>query len=114
MSEHDTVTGEAETERRLRQALDAVASGVRTRPDAYERALAEWRRRERRRRLIGLLLACLIFALADGIGLWALNHSGGRSGSHDRVVFDAPPPAVPNPGTHPARQPPAPSDPLRP
>jgi hypothetical protein len=97
MSDHDTMAGEAETERRLRQALDAVASGVRTRPDAYERALAEWRRRERRRRLIGLLLACLIFALADGIGLWALNYSSIRPGPADRVVFDAPPPAVPHP-----------------
>lgn len=95
MSDHDTVAGEAETERRLRQALDAVASGVRTRPDAYERALAEWRRRERRRRLAGLLLACLIFALADGIGLWALNHGSTHPGLQDPVVFDAPPPAVP-------------------
>jgi hypothetical protein len=96
MSDHDTMAGEAETERRLRQALDAVASGVRTRPDAYERALAEWRRRERRRRLVGLLLACLIFALADGIGLWALNRSS-NPGRQDRVVFDAPPPVVPQP-----------------
>jgi hypothetical protein len=113
MSEYGTVTGEAETERRLRQALDAVAAGVRTRPDAYEQALAEWRRRERRRRLTGLLLACLIFAIADGIGLWALNRSSTHPGGQDRVVFDAPAPAVPNPATHPGPHPstPIPSTP---
>ena len=41
---------DSETVQRLREALDAVAGEVRTRPDAYERALGEWRRRERRRR----------------------------------------------------------------
>jgi hypothetical protein len=106
MSEHDTATNDAETERRLRQALDAVASGVHTKSDAYERALTEWRRRERRRRLIGLLLACLIFAIADGIGLWALNRSTAHPAGQHRVVFDAPPPAVP--------QPQAPPNPLHP
>jgi hypothetical protein len=79
-----------ETAQRLREALDAVAGGVRTSPDAYERALAEWRRRERRRRITAVLLAAALVAGADGIGLWALN----RTGNHGPVVFDAPPPAV--------------------
>ena len=79
-----------DTAQRLRQALDAVADGVHSRPDAYQRALAEWRRRERRRRLIGLVLAALLVTAADGIGLWALN----RSAAPASVVFDAPPPAV--------------------
>ena len=79
-----------ETEQRLREALDAVAGGVRTSPDAYERALHEWRRRERRRRVLALLLAALLVAGADVVGLWALNRSSG----HGSVVFDAPPPAV--------------------
>jgi len=82
---------DAETAQRLRQALDAVAGGVHTRPDAYQRALAEWRRRERRRRLVGVLLACLLLAAADGVGLWALNHAPPPAS----VVFDAPPPALP-------------------
>jgi hypothetical protein len=81
---------EQETADRLREALDAVAGGVRPRPDAYERALGEWRRRERRRRATALLLAALLVAGADGVGLWALNRTGG----HGSVVFDAPPPAV--------------------
>ncbi len=79
-----------ETAQRLREALDAVAGGVQPRPDAYERALAEWRRRERRRRLTAVLLAALLVGGADAVGLWAL----GRSASHGPVVFDAPPPAV--------------------
>jgi hypothetical protein len=84
-----------EVSERLRQALGAVADGVHPRPDAYLRALTEWRRRERRRRLVGLLLACLVLAVADGIGVWALNHAT----SSTPVIFDAPPPAVaPGPG----------------
>lgn len=89
--------GGTDTERRLRVALDAAVADVRPRPDAYARALAEWRRRERRRRLIGLLLACFVFALADGVGLWALNRSS-HAGPHGGVVFDAPalvPPQLP-------------------
>ena len=79
-----------DTADRLRQALGAVADGVQARPDAYQRALSEWRRRERRRRLIGLVLACLVVATADVVGVWALNHSAPGAS----VVFDAPPPAM--------------------
>ena len=75
---------------RLRDSLGAVAEGVRPSPDAYERALHQWRRRERRRRLAGVLLAAVLIAGADGVGLWALN----RSAPTGPVVFDGPAPAV--------------------
>lgn len=81
---------EQETAERLRDALDAAVGGVRSRPDAYQRALREWRRRERRRRVAALLLAAALVAGADAVALWAL----GRSASTVPVVFDAPPPAV--------------------
>jgi ferric-dicitrate binding protein FerR (iron transport regulator) len=81
---------------RLRDSLGAVAGGVRPSPDAYERALGQWRRRERRRRLAGVLLAAVLVAGADGVGLWALNHSAsaGPSTPAGPVVFDGPAPAV--------------------
>ena len=84
------MTPESELADRLRDSLGAVAGGVRPSPDAYERALAQWRRRERRRRLAAVLLAALLIAGADGVGLWVLNQSA-PSGP---VVFDGPPPAV--------------------
>lgn len=75
---------------RLREALGAVAGTVRPSPDAYQRALADWRRRERRRRLVGLAVATLLLTAADGAGLWALN----RSAPQAPVVFDAPAPVL--------------------
>jgi hypothetical protein len=88
-------SGTADAADRLRQTLVAVADGVQARPDAYRRALAEWRRRERRRRLIGVVLACLAVVGADVVGadvvgVWTLNHSAPPAS----VVVDAPPPAV--------------------
>lgn len=84
------MTPESEMAERLRDSLGAVAGGVRPSPDAYERALTQWRRRERRRRLAGVLLAAVLVAAADGVGLWALNQSAPAG----PVVFDGPPPAV--------------------
>jgi hypothetical protein len=81
---------QTETGQRLRDALGAAADGVSSSPDAYERALREWRRRERRRRLTAVVLAAVVVAGADAVGLWALN----RSDSGGSVVFDSPPPAV--------------------
>ncbi len=74
---------------RLRDTLDTLAGGVQPRPDAYERALREWRRRDRRRRLVAVAVAAAVVAAADGVGLWALNHAH----STPPVVFDGPPPA---------------------
>jgi ferric-dicitrate binding protein FerR (iron transport regulator) len=83
------MTPETEMADRLRDSLGAVANRVQPSPDAYERALTQWRRRERRRRLAAVLLAVLLIAGADGVGLWALN----RSAPTGPVVFDGPAPA---------------------
>lgn len=71
-------------EERLRDAFDALSTGVRAEPNRYPKELAEWRRRERRRRLLVAILAAAVFALADIIGLWALSQA-----SADRhIIFD--------------------------
>jgi len=75
-------------EDRLREALDALATGVTADPDAYRRVRAEWRRRERRRRLVLAILVAVVFTLADVLGLWALNRAD--PGSH--IIFDDPAP----------------------
>lgn len=72
------------TEDRLRETLDALAAGIEPAPPAYKEARAQWRRRERRRRLILALLIAIVFALADLIGLWALN----QTRDHDPIIFD--------------------------
>ena len=76
------------TEDRLRDALDALATGVTPDPDAYRRVSAEWRRRERRRRLVLAILVAVVFAVTDAVGLWALNRAD--AGSH--IIFDDPAP----------------------
>ena len=73
---------ETESVERLREALGAMAGTVRTSPDAYERALRDWRRRERRRRLTGLAVAAVLLAAADGVGLWALNRIKAACAKH--------------------------------
>jgi hypothetical protein len=74
------------TDERLREAFDALAAGVRTDPDAYRRASAGWRRRDRRRRLILAILAALVFAAADAVGLWALS----QADPNTHVIFSDP------------------------
>jgi hypothetical protein len=64
-----------ETADQLRDVFDALTITVRGKPDSYPKALAGWRRRERRRRLVVAILATVIFALADIIGLWALSNA---------------------------------------
>jgi hypothetical protein len=76
-------------EERLRDVLGTLADQVSASPEAYRRAEAEWRRRERRRRTVVIALASVLIAVADVVGLWALNNA--RSGAP--VVFDGPPPA---------------------
>jgi hypothetical protein len=71
---------------RLREALDALASGVRADPDAYRRASAGWRRRYRRRRLVLAILAAVVFAAADAVGLWALS----QADPNTHVIFSDP------------------------
>jgi hypothetical protein len=59
----------------LRAVFDALTSSVQGTPDGYPKALAQWRRRERRRRLVLAILAAVVFALANAIGLWALSNA---------------------------------------
>ncbi|MEV0635482.1 hypothetical protein AB0I77_11035 [Streptomyces sp. NPDC050619] len=85
---HRDVTGSRgtspqRTERELREALEALAGGVRAAPDAYRTARGEWLRRERRRRLVLAVLITVVFALATLIGLWVLNQAPSDPG----VIF---------------------------
>ena len=76
-------TDAGRTERDLREALEALAGGVRAAPDAYRTARGEWLRRERRRRLVLAVLIAVVFTLATLIGLWVLNHAPADPG----VIF---------------------------
>ncbi|MBX6166659.1 MAG: hypothetical protein IRY84_03300 [Thermobispora bispora] len=69
------MTSESTHEERLRETLDLLAAQVQPAPDAYRRARAEWKRRERRRRLTLAVLMVVVFTLAVLIGLWALNRT---------------------------------------
>jgi hypothetical protein len=73
---------------RLRDALDALAAGVQADPRAYQRASAGWRRRHRRRRLVLAILAAMVFAAADAVGLWALS----QADPNTHVIFSDPSP----------------------
>lgn len=88
----------ANTEDQLREALDALASGVRPAPNAYRQVRSEWLRRERRRRLILAILVALVFAIADAIGLWALN----QTPNGPPIIFNDPTPVEQH---HPAHHP---------
>ena len=74
------------TDERLREAFDALAAGVRADPDAYRRVSAGWRRRYRRRRLVLAILAAVVFAAADAVGLWALS----QADPNTHVIFSDP------------------------
>ncbi len=80
------MTRQPSTEDQLREALDSLADGVRASPDAYRKVRAEWRRRERRRRLILGILIAVVFTVTDILGLWALDHAG----SAHPVIFKDP------------------------
>jgi len=73
-------------EEQLREALEALAGGVHPAPDAYIEVPREWRRRERRRRLILYILIAVVFTCADVAGLWALNHANNQP----HVIFNQP------------------------
>ncbi len=73
----------------LTDALGALADGVEVDPAAYRRASASWRRRDRRRRLVLAVLAAVVFAAADGVGLWALS----QADPNTHVIFSDPGPA---------------------
>ncbi|MET7599084.1 hypothetical protein ACWERY_05840 [Streptomyces sp. NPDC004082] len=71
----ERTAAEIRTELELQAALEALAGGVRSAPDVYRSARADWRRRERRRRLVLTVLIAVVFALATLIGLWVLNQT---------------------------------------
>lgn len=80
------------TDDRLRDALQALATGVPAASDDYRRASAGWRRRYRRRRLVLAILAAIVFLAADAIGLWALNQTDPDA----YVIFSDPKPPPSN------------------
>jgi hypothetical protein len=71
-------------EDQLRDVFDALTTSVHGSPSHYPKALAQWRRRERRRRLLVAILAAIVFAVADIIGLWAL----GKAGVGTHIIFN--------------------------
>ncbi|WP_109509084.1 hypothetical protein [Nocardioides speluncae] len=74
------------TEERLTEALDSLAGQVGSSAGAFPRVQAEWRRRERRRRLVGAVLAVVVVATSNGVALWALG-----DGSADTHIVDRSP-----------------------
>jgi hypothetical protein len=89
-STHD----EPGTDERLREAFGVLAARVRADPTAYRRVSVGWRRRYRRRRLVLAILAALVFAAADAVGLWALS----QSDPNTHVIFSDPSPRPAEPG----------------
>lgn len=66
---------EDDTETRLREVLGTLADRIEPSADAYQKAHAQWQRRERRRRLVVILLAILLVGGADAVGLWTVSHA---------------------------------------
>ncbi|SHK52362.1 hypothetical protein SAMN05443637_107173 [Pseudonocardia thermophila] len=78
------------TDERLRDALQALAAGVPETPEDFRAASSQWRRRERRRRIVLAVLATVVFVVADGLALWALNQADPDA----HVIFSDPAPGV--------------------
>ncbi|MET7395535.1 hypothetical protein ABZS66_18805 [Dactylosporangium sp. NPDC005572] len=79
-----SAAGSGVAEEQLRDVFDALVTSVHGASNRYPAALADWRRRERRRRIVLAILAAVIFALADIIGLWALS----RADVNIHIIFD--------------------------
>ncbi len=78
------MTGADAAAHELREVFDTLTTSVRGAPNGYPKALTEWRRRERRRRLVVAILATVVFALADAIGLWALS----KANVNTHIIFN--------------------------
>lgn len=74
-------TAPGSTEKRLQDALEALAGEVHAAPGAYRAARGAWLRRERKRRLVLAVLIAVIFTLAILIGLWVLNRAPSQPGA---------------------------------
>lgn len=75
----------------LRDVLEMLADRVSVSPDAYHDVRAEWMRRQRRRKRLGIVVASALIVVADVVGLWALN----RSDSGPALIFEQHAPANP-------------------
>ncbi|MFI0774119.1 hypothetical protein [Streptomyces sp. NPDC021212] len=84
MSDSPSPPSPVGVEQQLSEALGALAQGVSPTPGAYRAARGDWRRRERRRRLVLAVLITVVFTLATLIGLWVLNHTPSKPG----VIFN--------------------------
>ncbi len=95
---------EPSTDDRLRDALQALASGVPQKeqaPEEYRTVSSGWRRREHRRRMILAVLVAAVLVLADIVGLWALN----RTDPDSHVIFSDPQPTIGAPQLQPTPEP---------
>lgn len=86
-----------ESDQAVRDALDAIADQVHVSPGAYHTVRAEWLRRQRRRKRLGVLVAILLVVIADVIGVWALN----RTDTSAPVIFEQQAPVSPGPSPPP-------------
>jgi hypothetical protein len=68
-------TDSDKTEQLLRDILAPFADEAQRDPEAAQRVVARWKRRERKRKLIIATLIAVVFTTADAVGLWALNHA---------------------------------------
>lgn len=79
-------SGQETAEDKLRAALGAVAAEVRVDRPSFGRMSGSWRQRYRRRRIVLMAVAVLVFFGADAIGVVVLNSSDQQS----QVMFSGP------------------------
>lgn len=90
MSGHEADQAD-QADQAVRDVLDALAEQVEVSPGAYHAVRAEWVRRQRRRKRLGVVVAIVLVVVCDVIGVWALE----RSDSGGTVIFEQQAPADP-------------------